>query len=226
MGIFGSDITKQFSGSGNLFGQEDAERAIATGEARTRAARQRLKKRRRRILRETEPFREAGMELLELFSGAPGESEFFKRGLETGSTQLSQQLARFGLSDSGTAGIAFGELGSGLLAQEEALRQQGLLSAAQLGTTGFGLTSNLAAQEAGLAGQLSQLALARGQAQVAGRNALIGTGLQIGGLALLGGLSGGAAPVAGGLGLLSGISNPFAPPGVLSNTGQNAAVSF
>jgi hypothetical protein len=149
----------------------------------------------RQIFEETRPAREVGLEQIERFRAQqPGTTEFFRQGLQRGTTALQQRAAGFGLTDSSIARRGFTDLGARLLGEEEAIRQQGLLSGAQLATTGFGQTANLASQQA--AG-LAQLNAARyGQQQQAPQQggfdpfSLALTGLSI--YSGLGGFSGGA----------------------------------
>jgi hypothetical protein len=143
----------------------------------------------KQIQAETAPFRQAGLGLLGRFQGAPGETEFFRQGLDVGGAQLAQQFAKFGLLDSSTSGLGFGQLTSGLLAQEEALRQQALGTAAGLGQTGFGLLGGLAGQEFALASRVPPPGIPSTQGAQIGGLLGTGTGFALGGPAgaLIGG---------------------------------------
>jgi hypothetical protein len=142
-----------------------------------------------KIFGETARFREAGAELLGQFRGqAPGTSQFFQRGLETGTTALAQRAAEFGLLDSTAFGQGAAELGAGLLTQEEALRQQALATAAGLGTTGIGQTQQARFGALGLAGRQAQTIADIGAVQAgaagAGRRFFTGLALTAGGAAI------------------------------------------
>jgi hypothetical protein len=71
-----------------------------------------------------EALREASLKSVNLLSEditrKPGESLLYKQALEKGTKDIFSGLAPYGLTDSSVSGVAVGELGTGLLAQEEA----------------------------------------------------------------------------------------------------------
>jgi hypothetical protein len=161
---------------------------------------------RQQILSETAPFREQGRtELARLQAQRPGETEFFRQGLERGTEAIAERAAGFGLLDSGSTRRGFGELGAQLLSQEELRRQQGLQSAAQLSQLGFGTGLGALQQQGAAAARRAQteanIGALQAQSKVANRQFLLGAGTQLLGLgagALLGGPLGAAAGGAAG----------------------------
>jgi len=82
--------------------------------------------------------------LREFATSAPGSSQFYKQGVETGTRDIMSNLSQYGLEDSNVSGEAVGRLLSGLLTSEEQTRlgvQQNLVAGApnNLGVAlGFG----------------------------------------------------------------------------------------
>jgi hypothetical protein len=150
------------------------------------------------VLGETAPFRQAArgaLGQLQREVQAPiGESPLFQRGLQAGTRGIQQSLAPFGLQDSSVAGVAQGELVSGLTANEVARRQSILGQIAQGGTTGFGTAVAPLQLGVGLAGRQAQTAANVGALQSAGQQQLFGNLLQLGLLSQLGGFTAPATP--------------------------------
>jgi hypothetical protein len=115
-----------------------------------------------RGFKEAAPFRDFALEELlplirEDIGREPGTGPLFQRGLERGTASLAGELSKFGLLDSSVSSKAFGELGSGLLAQDIAgIRGQraGLLGLRTAGQELLPLLSGGAQQLAGTEQQL------------------------------------------------------------------------
>lgn len=222
-----------FSGISNFFSDPTGAKAgaQATVEGLRRAGKfeeaalKEAQEFRKLIMSETDPYRkQALIEMARYASQAPGSTEFYKRALSQGTRDIAEQAAGYGLLDTGATRRGFGELGAGLLSQEEMLRQQGLAQATSMGQTGYGLGLGALGQESAIATKRAQteanIGAAQGAAAGSGRRFWGGLLGQVGGAALGGYLGGvGYASAAPAASMAGGFTVPSV--GLKQGTGYN-----
>lgn len=109
---------------------------------------------------------QAGLQSLSLLqqyaTSAPGQSEFYRRGLKHGLRGLMTELGGYGLSpDSSTAAMGSSELAQGLLGQEEQNKLALLQQLAQ-GYGGTATAGNLLSQQGQTIGNVAELMATQG----------------------------------------------------------------